>query len=290
MRHILLLLIFFVFSSCLNSIYAQYEGFTRSERKLYYKVVDNEGKQRRAKEGEFVTVSWRYSLNNDSLLFSTQNKPNGEQLIRVESHGFKGDYKEIFRLLGEGDSAICKVPVNFFYPRILGTSRPRSISGKSFIHMEFRLKKIQSPAELEEEKRKKKEKAQSEESIKVLKFLTQQNWNEEPKKSGLYFKELKKGTGSKPSKGNQVSMYYKGYLTNGITFDAVKKGEKPFTFIVGNNQVIDAWEEAVQYLNVGGKAVIICPSKLAYGGNGVPGTKVGPFEPLIFEIELLKVE
>ena len=39
----------------------------------------------------------------------------------------------------------------------------------------------------------------------------------------------------------------------------------------------------------GGKAVLIIPSALAYGEQGMQGGLIGPYSPLVFEIDLVNV-
>jgi len=44
----------------------------------------------------------------------------------------------------------------------------------------------------------------------------------------------------------------------------------------------------LQLVNEGGKAMLITPSKLAYGANA-SGPDIKPFSTLLFDVELLKV-
>jgi FKBP-type peptidyl-prolyl cis-trans isomerase len=52
--------------------------------------------------------------------------------------------------------------------------------------------------------------------------------------------------------------------------------------------VIPCWTEGVQSIKQGGKAKLVCPSNLAYGSCGVPGT-IPPDSTLVFEVELLDI-
>lgn len=104
--------------------------------------------------------------------------------------------------------------------------------------------------------------------------------------SGLQYKILKAGTGSKPTSDQRVKVHYTGKLLDGKVFDSsVERGE-PATF--GVTQVIPGWVEALQLMTVGSKWELYIPSDLAYGpqGNqGIPGNSL-----LIFEVELLGIE
>ena len=104
--------------------------------------------------------------------------------------------------------------------------------------------------------------------------------------SGIEITTLKEGTGASPKASDTVKVHYRGTLTNGNEFDSSYKRGQPATFPL--NRVIPCWTEGVQTLKVGGKAKLLCPSNLAYGSRGVPGT-IPPDSPLVFEVELLEI-
>ncbi len=105
--------------------------------------------------------------------------------------------------------------------------------------------------------------------------------------SGLQYKILKEGTGSKPAATDSVVCNYRGTLINGTEFDSSKQGQ-PVTFAV--NRVIKGWTEALQLMPVGSKWQLFIPSALAYGDQGAPGGAIAPGSALIFEVELLSIE
>ena len=104
--------------------------------------------------------------------------------------------------------------------------------------------------------------------------------------SGLVITMLKEGSGAKPKSTDTVKVHYRGTLADGKEFDSSYGRGQPTTFPL--NRVIPCWTEGVQLIKSGGKAKLICPSKLAYGSQGVPGT-IPPDATLIFEVELLEI-
>jgi FKBP-type peptidyl-prolyl cis-trans isomerase FkpA len=106
-------------------------------------------------------------------------------------------------------------------------------------------------------------------------------------KSGLQYTSLREGTGSTPGPTSTVRVNYRGTLLNGREFDSSYRSGRPAEFQL--NSVIKCWTEGLQMMKVGGKAILVCPSNLAYGEEGVMGS-VPRFAPLKFEVELLDVK
>lgn len=109
---------------------------------------------------------------------------------------------------------------------------------------------------------------------------------EEKTASGIVITTLKAGTGASPKSSETVKVHYRGTLENGKEFDSSYGRGQPATFPL--NRVIPCWTEGVQTMKVGGKAKLLCPSNLAYGPRGIPGT-IPPDSPLVFEVELLEI-
>ena len=71
--------------------------------------------------------------------------------------------------------------------------------------------------------------------------------------------------GTKPAKGDQVSVHYYGMLeADGKMFDTSFKGGQPYQFPLGLGQVIPGWDEGILLLNNGAKATLFIPASLGY--------------------------
>lgn len=105
--------------------------------------------------------------------------------------------------------------------------------------------------------------------------------------SGLQYKIIKNGSGTRPNKDDMVTVEYTGHLINGEVFDSTSKTGKPATFKL--SQVIPGWTEALQLMPAGSTWEIYVPASLAYGDRTVGGP-IGPNETLIFNIHLISVE
>lgn len=107
--------------------------------------------------------------------------------------------------------------------------------------------------------------------------------------TGLRYKIIQKGNGSKAESGQTVSVHYEGALTSGEVFDSSYKRNQPIDFQLGVGQVIPGWDEGISLLQVGDKARFVIPSNLAYGSAGAGGV-IPPDATLVFDVELMDVK
>ncbi len=102
----------------------------------------------------------------------------------------------------------------------------------------------------------------------------------------LVVKEIVPGTGAAAKAGSTVSVNYVGVLfKGGKTFDASWKRNEPFSFTLGQHQVIAGWDQGVAGMKVGGRRELIIPAALAYGTAGRPGIPAN--SALVFVVDLL---
>lgn len=104
----------------------------------------------------------------------------------------------------------------------------------------------------------------------------------------LKIEDLQIGTGSAGVKiGDNISINYRGTLTDGTEFDSSYKRNQPFETQIGVGQVIQGWDQGVIGMKVGGKRKLTIPPELGYGSRGA-GT-IPPNSTLIFEVELMGI-
>lgn len=104
--------------------------------------------------------------------------------------------------------------------------------------------------------------------------------------SGLQYEIITQGDGELPTIDSTVRTHYRGALIDGTEFDSSYSRNEPAEFPVGG--VIKGWTEALQLMPVGSKWKLFIPYDLAYGENGAGGS-IGPFQALVFDIELLAI-
>lgn len=104
--------------------------------------------------------------------------------------------------------------------------------------------------------------------------------------TGLQYRSLKDGAGKSPGPTSTVTVHYTGKLINGKKFDSSVGGE-PISFPL--NRVIPGWTEGLQLMKEGETAELVIPQELGYGARGAPGA-IPPYQTLVFEVELIKVQ
>jgi FKBP-type peptidyl-prolyl cis-trans isomerase FkpA len=105
--------------------------------------------------------------------------------------------------------------------------------------------------------------------------------------SGVKIAHTTPGTGAKPTAADRVKVHYRGTLADGQEFDSSYARNEPAVFPL--SKVIRCWTQAMQHIQVGGKARLTCPPATAYGERGAGGL-VPPNATLTFDVELLSIE
>lgn len=110
-----------------------------------------------------------------------------------------------------------------------------------------------------------------------------------PPPTELVIEDLVVGEGAEATAGTNPSMQYVGVAwSNKQQFDASWDRGQPFSFRLGQGQVIAGWDQGVAGMKVGGRRRLTIPAELGYGARGAGGA-IGPGETLVFVVDLLAV-
>lgn len=104
--------------------------------------------------------------------------------------------------------------------------------------------------------------------------------------SGLQYRVLRQGAGTKPKATNTVKVNYHGWLDDGKVFDSSYSRGEAIEFPL--NGVIPGWTEGMQLVGQGGMIELLIPASLGYGVRGAPPV-IPPNATLHFLVELLEV-
>jgi len=111
--------------------------------------------------------------------------------------------------------------------------------------------------------------------------------------SGLAWQVMRKGQGGTKAGdyggSAEVTVHYTGWKSiNGEVFDSSYLRNEPS--VLKLKDVMEGWQEGVGDMEVGEQRRIWVPAKMAYGEIADDDGKGPPRGPLVFEIELLKID
>lgn len=98
------------------------------------------------------------------------------------------------------------------------------------------------------------------------------------------------GTGATASAGKTATVTYTGWLYSATAAD--HKGTQfdsgSYTFVVGQGQTIQGFDQGVAGMLVGGKRTLLIPSSMGYGASG--NGAIPPNSGLVFDVTLTAVQ
>jgi FKBP-type peptidyl-prolyl cis-trans isomerase FkpA len=105
--------------------------------------------------------------------------------------------------------------------------------------------------------------------------------------------DLRVGSGTPAAAGNDLTVFYTGWLYDGskpdqkgLRFDS-NVGGTPFTFTLGFGQVIEGWDQGLVGIQAGGVRRLVIPPSLAYGP--IRNGPIPPNSVLVFEVEVTAI-
>lgn len=264
-------------------------GYTKLESGLEYKIIKHGTGKRKPQINDHLELNIVVH-ELDTVIFSSR-KMNGDKPVPlpVTAPKFKGDPMEGFMLMVAGDSAIFRLPVDSM--KKMGNVQPWMKSGEE-VEYNVKLVSVVSDEDFKKDNAEKEGKQKGIDEKLLKDYFAKTNIKPMKTASGLYYTITEEGTGDKIKAGQTVSVNYTGMFMDGKKFDSNVDSAfhhvQPFELEVGKGHVIKGWDEGLQLLKKGTKAVFYIPSGLAYGGterNQIPANSI-----LIFEVEIVDIQ
>ncbi len=104
--------------------------------------------------------------------------------------------------------------------------------------------------------------------------------------SGVQYRVIEEGDGSRPSLTDTVTIHYRGSKTDGREFDSSFARGVPVVFQVDG--MLPGWQEVLPLMREGSTWQVFLPPDMAFGLRGDP-PEIGPNEVLKFDLQLVRI-
>ncbi len=272
--------------------------YKKTDSGLEYQIAKDSTGEDFPEKGGFITFWFEIQNDKDSILDSQFKDPNPVGIPTPEV-AHMPSIEEGFMLLTEGDSAVFLLNADSLYTNTFRRKTPENLKPGSMVKMIVRMGKVYSKQFVDsvmaiQEKQMENQAVAEKESYKkdsiiIQDYLAKHKLKGQATLGGAYVVKLKSNDATDLfiAPGDSIQTTYVGkLLIEGTEFDKSPAGEY-FKFTVGMGQVIKGWDEGFQKLKRGEKALLLIPSRLAYGSRGAGGA-IPPNAPLLFEVEVKK--
>ena len=281
-------------------------------------TVHNDGGKEKIKEGDFIKIDFIQRNDKDSILDATYDHEQ-PRIFPVGKKLYSGDMNDVLTLFGEGDSVTFRLNIDtmVFYNK---QPRPEQFKDQKYLNYTIKIQKVigKKPKEADSVFQKRAnefftadykasmDKKKNGETAKMKKYVEDNNLKVTTTPSGLMYVITEPGKGAKPVMGDTAIVDYTGQLTTkkvsgklNVFDTSVEKIAKEHmtpnpmkqfvpTPIPLSEGIAKGFVEALQLIGKGGKITVIMPSKLGYGEQG--GGPIGPYSPLVFDIEIKDIK
>lgn len=211
-----------------------------------------------------------------------------------------GTLQEVLNKLEKGDSVAFTITAASLYEDTYKSTVPPNMTPETKINVNMKFVEQYSQegyrAYMMELRQKQQEKElatmaekTTSDAAEIDAYLAEKGITAVTTESGLRYVITQEGTGEKPQPGDVVVVHYDGKLLSGERFDSSIERGQPFSFPLGQGQVIRGWDEGIGYISKGGKGTLYIPSPLGYGSRG-SGPVIKPYSILMFDVEVVDIQ
>jgi len=243
-----------------------------------------------AQPGQILIMDFVFQDGKDSV-WNDSRKSDFPTMVMAQDSVPAGDgVLEVFQLLSKGDSVTFQIPAKTLFEKTFRSQMPIGVDSTGLFTFHIGVKDIVSEEQArtvqneivakQNEKAKLAEMEQlQKDTTLIVDYLKKNSIVAQKTPSGLRYIITKAGKGENAKAGQQVKVDYAGYLLDGTCFDSsiesvarennvyneMRKPYQPLEVMLGYQQVIAGWDEALALMNKGSKMTVYIPSTLAYG-------------------------
>ena len=267
------------------------DGFEKTVKGLYYNFEKQNPEGQQLQEGDVWVGEMTVKFDTVTLFDNTGNP----QRIAQASANWELKVGEGLMMMHVGDVATFAMDADSV-AQIVGAAQMHPNYNPNTgqkIYYKINLTGIVTKEDLAKEQAEFMAKVQmmkDDEPGRIRDFVKANNITVKPTADGLYIILKEKGNGEKVTKGQEVTVHYTGCLLDGTKFDSSVDRNQPFSFKIGEGQVIQGWDKGLLGQTVGSKLQLVIPSAMAYGERGAGGGQILPYSPLVFDVEIISVK
>ncbi|PIQ14841.1 MAG: hypothetical protein COW67_11620 [Flavobacteriales bacterium CG18_big_fil_WC_8_21_14_2_50_32_9] len=244
--------------------------------KMSMQLLAFDDKESVSEKGDFISAT--IQLNDGKTMLYNRFY---HQIFKAENELLE----QVFSNLREGDSAVFYIHPSLVEHNIEGIKLPEITNKELIMYV-----KVLHYFNEEEKNNFLKQLDNDLIEYQYLNFYMKTLQTDKPiLKKGIYKVIIEEGTGKAMKKDDLIRIKYKGYFLNNVLFDETpENGFLEFEFGTPN-QVIRGIEIAIKDMKVGEKSKIIIPSHLAFGAGGSSTGRIPPATPVMYELEIVKI-
>ena len=271
-----------LFTACTQ----KFPGYKKTQNGLYYKFHSKNTSAPQPQLTDFMKVDMACYLD-DSLYYDWQGSKH-EVYTQLRDPIFKGDLQEAYAMMHVGDSASFFVKADSV-AALYYEQDPNAVGLKpvDYFRYEVKLVEVKSEEEFMADLETMKEMMKEASQKALADYIEANNINVTPELSGVYIIPMEKGKGRCPVKGEKVELDFSATLLDGQSVGSTFDSPEKLSFVLGEGNTIQGWEEVVPRMHLGERVKAIIPFDLAYGERAVGS--IPAYSNLVYDIKLLKI-